>query len=325
VSKATHFVFNAAISPTRSGQDAVIQYNLGSGSLLAQIHASWHSSDLAASATTGDILIGSSVAAAQDFSCNPGPCRWGDYAGATPDPVAQDTVWASNQLIASASGTNPRWTTRNFAIQIVSGYVRPKGATPLRASLVPAFSPCTAANRTHGPPLAFGSCNPPAQASTELSVGTPDANGAPASSIGFARLGVVAGDPSTPADEADVQVNMSITDVRDQGTLADYTGELELLLGVRATDQANGPGGNEPATVSDFTFPVAVPCAATGGSVGSTCSVTTTLDAVTPGSIVERKRTVWALKDLQVTDGGPDGVAATDPNTLFARQGVFVP
>jgi hypothetical protein len=325
VSDATHFAFNAAISPTRSGQEAVIQYNLGSGSLLAQIHARWHATDLASGATAGDILIGSSVAAAQDFSCNPGPCRWGDYAGATPDPVAQDTVWASNQLIGSQSGNNPKWTTRNFSIQVLSGYVRPKGATPLRASLVPAFTVCSATNRTHGPPLAFGSCAPPAQASGELTVGTPDANGAPANSIGFVRLGVVAGDPSTPADEADVSVTMSITDVREQGTLADYTGELELSLGVRATDLANGPAGNEPGTVSDFTFPVTVPCAATDGSAGSTCAVTTTLDAVTPGAIVERKRSVWELGDVQVTDGGPDGVAATDPNTLFARQGIFVP
>jgi hypothetical protein len=325
VSDATHFVFNGAISPTRSGQDAVIQYNLGSGSLLAQIHARWHAADMAAGATAGDILIGSSLAAAQDFSCNPGPCRWGDYAGATPDPVAQDTVWASNQLIGSPSGTNPRWTTRNFAIQVLSGYPRPKGATPLRVSLVPAYTACSAANRTHGPPLAFGSCAPPGQTSAELTVGTPDANGEPANSIGFVRLSVVAGDPATPADEADVQVSMSLSDVREQGSLADYTGELELSLGVRATDLANGPAGNEPATVSDFTFPATVPCAATGGSVGSTCSVTTTLDAVTPGAIVERKRSVWALGAVQVTDGGADGAAATDPNTLFARQGVFVP
>ena len=94
VSDATHFVFNGAISPTGNGQDAVIHYNLGSGSLLPQIHARWHAAGMAAGATAGDILIGSSVAAAQDFSCNPGPCRWGDYAGATPDPTRDDMVWA---------------------------------------------------------------------------------------------------------------------------------------------------------------------------------------------------------------------------------------
>jgi hypothetical protein len=44
-------------------------------------------------------------------------------------------------------------------------YVRPRGATPFRVPLVPAYSQCTNPNRQHGAPLAFGSCNPPQQAS----------------------------------------------------------------------------------------------------------------------------------------------------------------
>ena len=43
---------------------------------------------------------------------------------------------------------------------------RPVGASPLRASMVPAYNACAAPNRTHGPPLAFPSCNPPVQSST---------------------------------------------------------------------------------------------------------------------------------------------------------------
>ena len=57
-------------------------------------------------------------------------------------------------------------------------YPRPKGATPLRASLVPGV------RGVHGPEprrtarrSAFPSCNPPQQASDFLTVGTPDANG----------------------------------------------------------------------------------------------------------------------------------------------------
>jgi hypothetical protein len=30
-------------------------------------------------------------------------------------------------------------------------------------------------------------------------------------------------------------------------------------------------------------------------------------------------------RDVQVHDGGPDGVAATAPNRLFLKQGVFIP
>ena len=60
-----------------------------------------------------------------------------------------------------------------------AGYPRPQGASPLRVSLVPAFAECTGPNRTHGPPLASPSCNPPAQSSDHLTVGAPDANGQP--------------------------------------------------------------------------------------------------------------------------------------------------
>src|SRR5437667_8063465 len=49
---------------------------------------------------------------------------------------------------------------------------RPKGATPLRVSTVPAFKQCTAPNRTHGLPLGFPSCNPPVQTSNYLTVGS---------------------------------------------------------------------------------------------------------------------------------------------------------
>jgi hypothetical protein len=44
-----------------------------------------------------------------------------------------------------------------------------------------------------------------------------------------------------------------------------------------------------------------------------------------PGAVIETQRSIWELGDMQVFDGGPDGIASTSPNTLFARQGVFVP
>ena len=133
------------------------------------------------------------------------------------------------------------------------------------------------------------------------------------------------GDPVTPADEADVNAQLSLTDVRRQGTLADYAGELQGALAVRLTDGANGASQGEAATVSDLSFPITVPCVPTGGAAGSTCSVATSFDAVVPGSAQEGKRSIWALDQVEVFDGGTDGLAATTPNTLFAVQGVFVP
>ena len=211
-------------------------------------------------------------------------------------------------------------------IAVPGGYPRPKGASPLRVSLVPAYKQCTAPNRTHGPPLDSGSCNPPVLESSQLTVGSPDVagNGQPANASGFANykvLGVPGG-----ADDSDVQFTFEFTDVRRQGTLADYTGELQATTVARITDRVGGPA-TEPATVMDLEFPVTVPCTATGGtaSVGATCAVTTSFDAVVSGAIPEGKRSIWQLDRVRVNDGGADGLAGTTPNTLFAVQGVFVP
>jgi hypothetical protein len=209
------------------------------------------------------------------------------------------------------------------------GAVRPKAASPLRAALVPAYKACTSSNRTHGPPLAFASCNPPRLRSDYLTLGTADSNGKATNSVGSVRLDVIAGNPSTPADEADVQERVSITDVRKQTDLSDYTGQLSTTMSARITDRDNAQtsgGGSDPATVNDLQFPVSVPCSATADpAIGGTCSITTTFDSVLPGVIREGDRANWQLGEVQVFDGGSDGVNATSPNTLFARQGVFIP
>jgi len=199
-----------------------------------------------------------------------------------------------------------------------TGYPRPKGASPLRASLAPAYKPCTASNRTHGAPLAFASCSPPMQVSDFVTVGSPDANGAAASSVGSMTLKVLA--------SADVSMSGSITDVRNKTGLTDYTGELQAKLPLQITDKLNGPSVTENATGST-SISFAIPCTATGSTtIGSTCSITTTANSVIPGSAVSGSRAVWELQNVQVFDGGPDGTASTTSgNTLFADDAIFVP
>ena len=206
------------------------------------------------------------------------------------------------------------------------GYARPAGASPLRASLSVAYKQCQSpTNRTHGPPLEHPSCSAPVQESDWLTVGTPDANGAGANSVGSVKLRTEVGDPGTPGDQANVQLISSITDVRNKTGLTDYTGELQVRLPLRITDKQNGPAANETGT-GDTTFTFAVPCTATGAAgVGSNCSITTTADAVIPGAVVEGMRTIWQVDKIQVLDGGSDGVASTAGNTLFATQALFVP
>ena len=69
-----------------------------------------------------------------------------------------------------------------------------------------------------------------------------------------------------------------------------------------------------------------MPCTSTAStSIGSTCSLVTTADAITPGIVAESKRAMWQLGQVQLLDGGSDGVASTTPNSPFAAQGVLVP
>jgi hypothetical protein len=212
-------------------------------------------------------------------------------------------------------------------------HVRPKGTTPLRASLVPAYKACTAPNRTHGAPLAFPSCNPPVQASNFLTVGSPDANGAGANSVGFILLKVKTTSPE------DVLITSSISDVRCKAATAasvctsanaadgpDYSGGLQGNAIIRISDHYNGPGLNEAATVQDIPFPVNTSCANTASTTeGGLCSVSTSANAAVPGSVKDLQRAVVEIAQLQVSDGGADGQVATTDNTLFEVQGIFIP
>ena len=219
------------------------------------------------------------------------------------------------ESVVVGGGSEPDWQPIP-----VNAYPRPRAATPMELSLVPAYNPCIAPNRQHGPPLAFGSCNPPAKASDEATVGTPDSNGRPAKGQGFVRFHAIG---------SNVQVTFEASDVYDHSTLADYTGELRLRTVVRITDKRNTPhpGGPGAGTVSDTTFGATVTCAATADTtVGSSCSLSTTANALAPGTVTSGARTIWELGEAQVDDGGADGDADTvGDNTVFMRPGLFVP
>ena len=208
-----------------------------------------------------------------------------------------------------------------------AGYARPKGATPLRAALAIAYKPCTSPNRTHGAPFATGSCNPPQQASDQLTVGTLDSNGKAANAVGSVRFDARPGDPNSTVNDADLAIAVSMTDVRKKSDLSDYTGELASTETIRISDRANGLNEDEPGTAADMSYPVSVPCAATGDtSIGSTCSVATTANSIALGTIRKGARSIWQLGTIQLFDGGTDGVASTTAdNTLFADEGIFAP
>jgi hypothetical protein len=212
-------------------------------------------------------------------------------------------------------------------------HVRPKGASPLRASLVPAYKACSAPNRTHAAPLSFPSCNPPVQSSNFLTVGTPDANGAGANSIGFVQLSVKGTSPE------DILISASITDVRCKAGTSnavctaantadgpDYSGGLRSSATVRITDHYNGPALTEAATVQDLAFNFNLGCANTADAAqGGLCTATTSANAVTPGQVKDTKREVMEVGQVVINDGGAAGVAGAADATQFETQGIFIP
>ena len=244
--------------------------------------------------------------------------------------LALNTLFQTNVFYAGMELGELKATYTYDATQ-PDAYVRPRTAPTTRTSLVPAYQECTAPDRVHGPPLDSSSCNPPVPSSPNVTVGSPDSNGPGANSVAFARYKAIAGNPTTPADEADVAIRVSATDIRAPN-LSDYTGELQAQVTLRITDKNNTPlapifPDNQRGTMQDTPLSATVPCATTAGSgIGSTCSITTTADTLVPGTVTERDRSVWQFDRVRLLDGGPDGDAETaGDNVLFATQGVFVP
>jgi WD40-like Beta Propeller Repeat len=239
-------------------------------------------------------------------------------------------VWTMN-----SSGTGQvRVTTNSFLDAqpswqpILSGYPRPVGTGRFIAALVPAYTPCTSANRSHGPPLAHPSCNPPAQTSPYLTVGTADANGKSTSGVSRLVMRAVKGNPSTSADEANVKLGTRVTDVLRRSGFTDYAGEIRMELVVRVTDRNNTPHPGGPgAGTGSFALGWTVPCRTTAITTrGGDCVLGTSADALVPGMVKESARAIWQMDQVRVFDGGADSDADTAAdNRLFFVQGVFVP
>ena len=133
VSSLTDFVFNAAIAPRFDSEGAGISYNRSS-SLLDPVIAGQVrlTSTPAGTMESGEVLLGSSAAYDDDYSCAASgrPCAWGDYSGASPDPVQTNVVWGTNALTALAPdpGIDAQWGTRNFAVLVAVLPHAPTGA-----------------------------------------------------------------------------------------------------------------------------------------------------------------------------------------------------
>jgi hypothetical protein len=120
VSHSTDFVFNGAISPSISGNDAVVVYDRGGVSESPVVAGQGHSAKAAlGTLDSGETILATSTDVDTDISCSAPygpPCRWGDYAGASPDPQNAGVVWATEEWSGPSYFGFPGWGTQNFAL-----------------------------------------------------------------------------------------------------------------------------------------------------------------------------------------------------------------
>ena len=214
------------------------------------------------------------------------------------------------------------------------------GRNPRRLSAFhscPRPTPCTTPNREHGPPLAFGSCNPVQPGSTYLTVGVGDGSPALSRSVGSVRMDVKIGVPGPP-DDSDVPLRFSLTNVMRASDLSEYTGELRSEMTVRRTDR-DPPGAR--AAVDHHGLPVRLhgampPQRRAPASTPPPCTSFTSVNAVIPLAVEDthprdlgtrqaarlrrwpRRGRRHRRRQLAVHDAG-------SVRAVIATQGLFIP
>ena len=130
VTDPTLYVWNGAVSPDRAADDAtdatavtgsnmVMGFNTSSANTYSALQIV---SKRGADGQSGMVLVKQSLGPNIDFACGGGNsgnvCRWGDYAGAVPDPLMSSggEVWLSGEWNDPATdGSTPTWQTWNWA------------------------------------------------------------------------------------------------------------------------------------------------------------------------------------------------------------------
>jgi hypothetical protein len=128
VTTTAYSVFNGAISPDRRrttstgafGQNMVLGFTTSGPSTFPAIR---QVSKLGTAAQSARVTVRSSTGNYSGFDCagSDNSCRWGDYAGATPDPstysgATRGRVWSVNQYASGVQSTTAaNWKTWNWA------------------------------------------------------------------------------------------------------------------------------------------------------------------------------------------------------------------
>jgi len=134
------FAWNGAVAPDRAnsggsaafGDSMAMSVSTSSASTEPAIQFIWkHGAD----AQSGLSNLVESGGPNVDFSCDASaPCRWGDYSGASPDPVgggSAGVVWLANQYnMAGGTTSSVSWRTWVFGVTPGSGSPPPPPPPP---------------------------------------------------------------------------------------------------------------------------------------------------------------------------------------------------
>jgi hypothetical protein len=113
-SDTNRYYFDGAISPNRAvkgsdksgGKNMVLNFVTSAESIFPTIRMV---SKKGGNDQSGSVVVKQSPGPIAGFDCfNTSPCRWGDYASATPDPSSSSKIWNVSQW---ASGNKPGCTT----------------------------------------------------------------------------------------------------------------------------------------------------------------------------------------------------------------------
>jgi hypothetical protein len=273
-------------------------------------------------------------------------------AFAAPEQLSQNgspqTPYVSDnpQIAAEQNGgASAVWTRFDGSTAVVQtsarrelNFPRPGGGSPLRVPLVPEYRACTSPNSNHIAPLNNPSCTSVVADSSLLTTSNTGAGS------GFVRYDAVPGNANPATNDADMKIVGNITDVRCVGisvgcVLAgdDYTGQVIFTSVLRTTDLSNGVFGDDPGTVQDTEFSVPATCVTNPlGTVGSTCAISTSTNALFPDYVRERRRNLIEIASVNVKDAGADGsvvppsgtcprICGSGDERVYQRQGLFTP
>ena len=151
-------IWNGAVSPDRANRGASAAFGASMAMSVSTSSATSYPAIqfVSKSGTSAQSTLTNLVQASGpniDFSCSSsGPCRWGDYSGASPDPAATGAgkVWLANQYnLAGGTTSSTAWRTWLFG-------VTPMSTSPPPATLTFATPPQTLTAGQPSAPIQVG-------------------------------------------------------------------------------------------------------------------------------------------------------------------------